>query len=104
MITEENVKDWIHESLSLIKESDPTLESVELTDVTTILGPDSPVDSIGFSMLAADLEDKIAGETGQECPLDADRLYRLHATNAPISVRDMASLVARLVAGGGNAP
>jgi hypothetical protein len=95
MLTEDRVKILILEALKTIKESEATYRNLVLNDQTTILGINSPFDSIAFTAFATDLEEKLEDETGVEYALRVDEIFRLHGKKSAIRVQEMAKLISQ---------
>jgi len=98
MISQDQVKAAILDSLKKVKEADASYGDLALNDDTQILGMSSPFDSIAFTAFATDLEEKIEDETGEEFVLKVDQLYSLNKGKTDIHVRDMAALIVRMIA------
>ena len=86
MISKQRVQELIYESLQQIKDSDPSYHDVLLNDDTIVLGIGGPFDSVAFTALVTDLEEKIEDETGNECFLNVDDIVTFQKGTEMITV------------------
>jgi acyl carrier protein len=82
MITKESVSKLIKESLSSLQNTGLIKQEVILNKDTVLLGTGSPLDSIAFVTLVADLEERLNRETGQELSLVLNEIHEFNV-NVP---------------------
>jgi acyl carrier protein len=82
MITKEFASKLIKESLSSLERTGLIKQEVIIDKDTVLLGTGSPLDSIAFVTLVADLEDRLNRETGQELSLVLNEIHEFNV-NVP---------------------
>lgn len=78
MITTEFAWKLIKESLSSLQNTGLIKQEVIVDKDTVLLGTGSPLDSIAFVTLVADLEDRLNRETGQELSLVLNEIHEFN--------------------------
>lgn len=97
-MTEQKIKELIFESLKKIKNSDLVQGDFELNDDTILLGMGGPIDSIAFVAFVADLEERIEDETHKEFVVRLQEIHNLNEGKNALIVKDMARLLAKIMA------
>jgi hypothetical protein len=82
MITEEFALQAINDSLSSLQRTGLIKKEVTIDKNTVLLGTGSPLDSVTFVTLVADLEDRLNRETGQELSLVLNEIHEFNV-NVP---------------------
>ena len=100
MVSEKRIQELILEALAVVKEAEPVYRNLALSDATVVLGSGSPFDSIAFTAFATNLEEKIEDETGEEYILKVDEIFSAQDAGKGLSVRQLASRVAKLLGQG----
>ncbi len=98
-ILEDRIKELLVESLKNLKNLDPAYQNLKLDDDFVVVGPGSPLDSIGFMAFATDFEEKIENETGKAFMLKIEDLYASAQGKPAISLEAMAGFAAKLLNG-----
>lgn len=98
MISDQRVKELIFESLRKIKDSDQEIEDFDLNDDTVLLGMESPLDSLAFVTLITDLEERFEDEIGKEFVIKLQEIHDLNEGKTALIVKDMARLLAKIIA------
>ncbi len=100
MVSEKRIQELILESLASVKEAESVYRNLVLSDATIVLGSGSPFDSIAFTAFATSLEEKIEDETGEEYVLKVDEIFTGQDAEKGLSVRTLASRIAKLLGQG----
>ena len=79
MITERFASNLIKDSLSSLQRTGLIEQDVTLNKETVLLGTGSPLDSVAFVTLVADLEERLNRETGQELSLVLNEIHEFNA-------------------------
>ena len=82
MITEQFASKLIKDSLSSLQRSGLIEQDVTIDKETVLLGTGSPLDSVAFVTLVADLEERLNRETGQELSLVLNEIHEFNV-NVP---------------------
>jgi acyl carrier protein len=82
MITEELALQAINDSLSSLQRTGLIKKEVTIDKNTVLLGTGSPLDSVTFVTLVADLEDRLNRETGRELSLVLNEIHEFNV-NVP---------------------
>jgi|ERR1700683_5635633 len=82
MITEELAAKLLKDSLSSLQRTGLIKQEVIIDKDTVLLGTGSPLDSVTFVTLVADLEDRLNRETGQELSLVLNEIHEFNV-NVP---------------------
>jgi hypothetical protein len=82
MITEQFASKLIKDSLNSLQRSGLIDQDVAIDKETVLLGTGSPLDSVAFVTLVADLEERLNRETGQELSLVLNEIHEFNA-NVP---------------------
>ena len=82
MITEQFASKLVQDSLSSLRRSGLIEQDVTIDKETVLLGTGSPLDSVAFVTLVADLEERLNRETGQELSLVLNEIHEFNV-NVP---------------------
>ena len=97
MITEQEIKKIIFESLNAIIDSKMVPKSFEVNDDTVLIGMGGNLDSISFVAFATDVEEKIEEEIDKEFILKLQEIHDLNEGKNALVVRDMARLLTKII-------
>lgn len=97
MITEQKVRQIIHESLQKIFDSKMVPKEFPINDETSLIGMGANLDSVAFVVFATDFEERIEEEIGKEFILRLQVIHDLNEAKNALIVGDMARLVTKLI-------
>jgi hypothetical protein len=90
----------VQESLDSMHRTGLISQAVAAQEDTVLLGPGSPLDSIGFVTFITELEDRVSRESGRELYLVLKDLHEGNAKNKDLSVGIMARYLVKLTGEG----
>lgn len=97
MITEQKVRQIIHESLQKIFDSRIVPEEFSVNDDTALIGMGGNLDSVAFVVFATDVEERLEDEIGREFILKLQEIHDLNEGKNALIVGDMARLVTKII-------
>lgn len=98
MIAYDRALQLIQNSFSSLGRSGLIDEEVAVRADTVLLGPGSPLDSIGFVAFVTDLEDRLNRETRHDIVLRLNAIHDFNADNPALSVDTLARYIGQLTA------
>ncbi|SRR6266851_4410032 len=96
MITKEFASKLIKESLKSLQHTGLIKQEVTIDKDTVLLGTGSPLDSIAFVTLVADLEDRLNRETGQELSLVLNEIHEFNVNVPYLTAETLSKYVIKL--------
>jgi len=96
---EEHALELIQETISGLQRSGLIANPVAVEGDTVLLGAGSPLDSLAFVTLIADLEERLNRKTGRDLSLVLTDLHEFNASVPYLSAQTMARFIARLTDG-----
>ena len=72
MLTTQQVKDLVLESIVAVNEEKQGGEQIPVSPDTILLGTGSPLDSLDFILLVTNIEERFHSQTGREIELSSD--------------------------------
>lgn len=98
MLSEERAYQLIQDTMTSLRRSGLVNEEVTIGRDTVLLGPGSPLDSLAFVTLIADLEDRLNRETGQDLSLVLDEIQGFNLNVPHLSVDILSKYMMNLTA------
>ena len=102
IITEQQVREIIFDSLQIIKDQHIVPKDFEVNENTVLIGMGGNLDSVSFVAFATDVEEKIEDKIGKEFIMRLQEIHDLNEGKDALVVKDMARLVTQLVNGAGS--
>jgi len=96
MITEELAWKLIEDSLSSLQRTGLMKQDVTIDKDLVLLGTGSPLDSLAFVTLVADLEDRLNRETGQELSLVLNEIHEFNVNVPYLTAQTLSKYVINL--------
>lgn len=97
MITEQQVKSLILESISEIKNSKMVPENFDVNDNTVLIGMKAVWDSIAFVSFTTDLEERIEDAIGKEVILNLHEIHELNEDKSALKVGNLTKIVVQII-------
>jgi hypothetical protein len=97
MVTEQQVKELIFQSLTKVKEAGIIRGKFDIYEDTVLLGMGSEIESIAFVTFVTDLEERIDDMVGIDVPLRLQEIHDLNVGKAALIVKDMARVVVMII-------
>jgi len=85
-MTEDRVLQLIGESFKQLKEDGMLEGNISLSSETSLLGAESPLDSIGFVTFITDLEERVVEETKKDLYLVLNEIKGFNVDNPQLSI------------------
>ena len=97
MVSSDQIKTWVLESLEKVKAGDSAYEEIALSPRTPVLGTSSAFASIAITAFATDLEEKIEDATGETFIFNVEEICALHKGKSNISVEELSGILEKLL-------
>ena len=97
MVTEQQIKKIIFESLNAIIDSKMVPKSFEVNDDTVLIGMGGNLDSVSFVAFVTDVEEKIEEEIDQEFVIKLQEIHDLNEGKNALVVHDMSRLLTKII-------
>ncbi len=97
MITEQQVKSLILESISKVKNSKMVHENFDVNDNTALIGMKAVWDSIAFVGFTTDLEERIEDAIGKEVVLNLHEIHELNEDKSVLKVGNLTKIVVQII-------
>jgi len=98
-MTKERALQLIAESFETLKGTDMLEEDVSLNSEISLLGTESPLDSIGFVTFVTELEERVVKETNKDLYLVLGEISEFNIDNPQLTVDALAQYIVNLSEG-----
>jgi len=97
MITKEFASKLLKDSLSSLQRTGLIKQEVTIGKDTVLLGTGSPLDSLAFVTLVAELEDRLNRETGQDVSLVLDEIHEFNVNVPYLTAETLSEYMIKLI-------
>ena len=98
MLDQNSAIEIMKESIDSLARSGTIKNLIELSPLTQLLGPNSPLDSLGFVTFVTDLEDRMQVKLNRECYLSFNEIIEFNVNSPSLTVDILAQYLVKLAA------